>query len=131
MNNPQRVDRLQIITNDKQLANQIVAESSDRDLEYLDRFLDEFIDSESLTLRHDKPKVIYVKTKYSYSLCIVEEKNIYNKDSILLTLVTGLSPMNWAEDFFEEAEESYDFKKKSIYMRLYEEGENGQFFPVR
>ncbi|HEL2735923.1 TPA: hypothetical protein UDO24_000839 [Streptococcus suis] len=131
MNNPQRAELLLCITKDKQKSYEIVAESSARDLEILDKFIDEFVDGESLTLRPNKPELIYVRTTYNYSLCIVEEKNIHSDDSILLTLVSGFSPMNWGEDFFAEAEKHYDFMKKSIYMRLYEEREDERVFPVK
>lgn len=124
MNNPRRVDQLSLLTRDFALTYEIVATSSDRDLKYLDKFLSEFIDGETLTLRPDKPQVIFVKANSSYSLCIVETEKIQQEDAIVLTVVLGKSPMNWDSVFFEEAEEQVDFSNKPVYLKLYEESKN-------
>ncbi|GAA5362678.1 hypothetical protein [Streptococcus uberis] len=131
MNNPQRVDRLLRVTRDITKTYEIVATSTDRDLKYLDKFLEEFVDEESLELRPGKPSLIYVKTSYSYSICIVEEKYIRGEKSILLTLVSGMSPMNWGEDFFEKANSEYNFNNLPVFMKLFEDREIDQVLPVK
>ena len=131
MNNPNRVDQLSLLTRDLAMTYEIVATSSDRSLKYLDKFLNEFVDGETLTLRPGKPKVIFVKSKVSplYSLCIVETEKIQQEEAIVLTVVIG-APLNWNDnEFFEEAKDQVDFSNKPIYQRSYEESEDR--VPVR
>lgn len=80
MDNPKCVAQLSSLTGDYAMACELVATSHDEELKYLDKFLNEFVDGETLTLRPGKPKIIFVKSNSSlYSLCTVETEKIQTR----------------------------------------------------
>lgn len=131
MNNPQYVDRLLVITENIDDARRVVADSTAKDLKVLSEFLEEYVDGNNLTLKKSEPKPVFIKTSIAYSLFTAEEREIDGEQAILLTLVLGFSPMNWAPDAFAEAEKKLDLKDKSIWMNLYEFQEESKIVPVR
>lgn len=131
MNNPQRFDRLLVLTQNIPISNQIVAQSNESELAELDDFLNEYIDIDGDKLKKNYPKPVFVAEKGQYSIFTVETKEIHGKNAYLLKLVSGVSPMNWSPVFFDVVEEKVNFGGKSIFMQLYKDPEDSIYYPVR
>lgn len=131
MNNPKRVDNLLALSNDRNLIFEIVATSDEKDLAALDNFLDEFVDTNTLSIKKHSPKPLLLQQGTFFSLITIGIEDYKKQEIVVITYFLGQSPMNWREEFFEEAEKYFTIDNRSIYMRLNDSFQDNRIVPVK